>query len=283
MNNNYLSYTEQKKFKLSLAFACSVFLVLFFIFFQPFGVNNYQNELSISGQWLLEMCSFGLPIFLGIIIGEFILQPTFRAKESLLKTILLFIVEFLIVGSLSFIHYNLLGNFHDFHIKSLLLHIINISAVIIFPFLATIFIYRYIWLRKKYNKLSQLSTESTKIKNLILFDGSYKNDKIALLPEQILFINSQDNYACIHYLEKGELIRHMIRSTLSRIEHSIQSQLLIRCHRSYIINLSQIESYKKEKNRRNLKLKHYNKSIPVSKKKIHMIDRLLETYVSNRI
>jgi len=274
-----LNYLNSRKLKLSLATSCSIFLIFFFIFFQPFGVNNYKHELSITLKWILEISTFGFPIFISIAISEFFFKSIFIKKYSLIKTILWYAVEFVFIGSVSFFHYNLLGSFHDLKWSSYGLHIINISAVIILPFIATLFIFNYRILKEKNRELLDISRSILDIKQLFLFTGKYKKDEIALRLDQILFFEAQDNYVAIYHLEDNKLKKHLLRSTLFHVESIITSKVIIRCHRSFIVNLSNVESFKKKKNKLQLKVKNFKDCIFVSKKYeegvIKLLDQLL--------
>lgn len=177
-----------------------------------------------------------------------------------------YVLEFIIIGSVSFLHYNFLGDFHDMKWLSYGLHIINISAVVMIPFIATHLIFSYTNLKTNNREIFL----NTKIENLVnqqfLFKGKYEKDKIALRLKNILCFKAQDNYVSIYYLEGSEVKKHLLRSTLMDIENKVLSNTIIRCHRSFIINITNVESYKRVKNKIQLKLKNYNDSIIVTKK-----------------
>jgi DNA-binding LytR/AlgR family response regulator len=57
----------------------------------------------------------------------------------------------------------------------------------------------------------------------------------------LLFIESSDNYCTVVYLENGQLVKPLLRSSLSRLESQIDMPHIVRCHRSYVVNLDRVE------------------------------------------
>ncbi|MPN39054.1 hypothetical protein SDC9_186580 [bioreactor metagenome] len=66
--------------------------------------------------------------------------------------------------------------------------------------------------------------------------------------DNLLYIESADNYATIYYLNKSKKSHYLIRNSLKWMEeHLTKDTPLIRCHRSYIVNLDKVKILKKEK------------------------------------
>ena len=88
-------------------------------------------------------------------------------------------------------------------------------------------------------KLIEKKEQSQK---LVHFESEYKNDGITLKPDSISVIKSADNYIEIYYERDGTLRKHIIRSTLNKAETATrETDFLIRCHRSYIVNIKRIK------------------------------------------
>ena len=71
--------------------------------------------------------------------------------------------------------------------------------------------------------------------------------RFSIKESDLYYIISQDNYVRIHYLNNGEMTSYMLRCPLKVIEKSIKGSSLIRCHRSYIVNISRIKVLRSEK------------------------------------
>ncbi len=92
-----------------------------------------------------------------------------------------------------------------------------------------------------------------------------EKEVFAIEPEHLLFIESADNYSVIHYLKNSVLSRHILRSSLSRMELQISNPFILRCHRSYIVNLKKINSVSGNAQGYRLKPEATDVEIPVSR------------------
>ena len=66
-------------------------------------------------------------------------------------------------------------------------------------------------------------------------------DEITLKINDLLFIESSENYATVVYLKQNTPTRALLRNTLSRLESQANQPDVVRCHRSFVVNLNQIE------------------------------------------
>ena len=265
-----IPFSQSKKFSWILALNCSVFIYLFLIFFQPFGVNNYRIHSVLSLKLILGLLPIIPVIFLTIYSSERFLQPVFRDRLKAGR-IVWYAIEFFLVGSFSFLLYNYLGNFHDFILKSYLLHLLEVSSVLIFPYAATHFYFRFRHLENEHKDVLMVSEDRSKLHELLKLKGDYKKDEIALKPKDIVYLISEDNYVELNYLEHGVLKKYLIRSTLSRMESSLDSNYFMRCHRSYVVNLAQVASYRKRQGRIRIRLHEVEHELPVSRSAERML------------
>jgi DNA-binding LytR/AlgR family response regulator len=51
----------------------------------------------------------------------------------------------------------------------------------------------------------------------------------------------------IHYLDGDKQLKYIVRNSLKRIETEVLSKSLVRCHRSFIVNIDQVRTIRKEK------------------------------------
>jgi len=274
--NRNFDFTERSRFKLSLAISSSIYAVFLLIVFQPFGINNYQHESNITFVWLLNIISIGLVAFTTFCINEFLIRSLVMKRNTLLNISIWFSWELVFVGSVLFLYYNFLGGFHDLLLLSFLSFILNSTLVLIFPFFATLFYFNHKMLKTQYQEILSLSKKNDGFDNLLLISGDYQKDEIALPPAKIVYIKSQDNYVSLNFIEDDALTKHFIRSTLQKIEGTINRQFIVRCNRSVIVNLNKIESVKKQGNKPLLKLQYVSDPISVSTRYQATVNDFLE-------
>jgi DNA-binding LytR/AlgR family response regulator len=146
--------------------------------------------------------------------------------------------------------------------------ILHASLILLLP-------YSILWLyfswREKNTILQNLKQEEKTAevpkKNLIAFKDEKGEFKISIVLENLLYVDSADNYATIHYLNKSKLSHFLIRNSLKWMEENLTlASPLVRCHRSYIVNLDKVKVLRKTKDGIFLELDAINTpDIPVSK------------------
>jgi DNA-binding LytR/AlgR family response regulator len=71
--------------------------------------------------------------------------------------------------------------------------------------------------------------------------------KFSVKKEDLLYIEAADNYILIHYMASRKPVKYMIRTSLKRIEQEMPDAGLVRCHRSFIVNIDNVKVIRKEK------------------------------------
>jgi DNA-binding LytR/AlgR family response regulator len=98
--------------------------------------------------------------------------------------------------------------------------------------------------------------------NLYDYNGTLK---LTINSDSLYYMESQDNYIKIHYENNGKLCSYMLRSRTKSIEESLADTSIVRCQRSYLVNVMKINHIKKGGKLRYIVLEHDDiKPIPVS-------------------
>ena len=71
--------------------------------------------------------------------------------------------------------------------------------------------------------------------------------RLSIRRENLVLIESADNYVCVYYLNGDVTKKSMIRNTLSRVAEHLQGTRIVRCHRSYMINLDHAQILHRDK------------------------------------
>jgi DNA-binding LytR/AlgR family response regulator len=86
------------------------------------------------------------------------------------------------------------------------------------------------------------------------------------LPD-LLYIEADDNYATFHWKSDQRLDKKMLRVNLKSIETQLNNAYIIRCHRSFIVNINAITHVRGNTNGYKLNLRDTDLTIPVSRSK----------------
>ena len=243
----------------------AIFLFLFMIFFQPFGVNNYDPKEAITPLFLTMMVLFSIVTMLAMVISEIIIQPLLLRNPNRIKVILWIVGSVLWLTTIIFLFYNYVGNWHDFKWSSYFEFIGNIGAISLIPLSGILIFNRIKTLRKQLEEINfKVENDGTNLEDVISIVADNGKDKFVIPSQNLIFLESDDNYISIHHLQNEQLTKTLVRQSLKNIDSS-NYPTLIRCHRSYIINTLQIESVSGNRNKLIVKLKGMNDPIPVSR------------------
>ncbi len=129
-----------------------------------------------------------------------------------------------------------------------------------------------IYARKRFGSLS-IATPSLQEKEVELSNQS-GSERIVLNSQDILFIESQQNYVNIHHLDKdGQVQVSRLRNTLSKLSGQLDN--LVPTHRSFLVNLQLVEKLSGSKRKAELKMKTGSMNVPVSQPYFDSIQNLM--------
>ncbi len=102
--------------------------------------------------------------------------------------------------------------------------------------------------------------------NVLSFTDDKGELKLSIKKESLLFLESADNYVTIWYLSKSGVSKYLLRNTLKEMEDRFANTNIIRCHRSFMVNLDKVKVAKRTKDGIMLDLDvEHIPDIPVSK------------------
>lgn len=135
-------------------------------------------------------------------------------------------------------------------------------------------LYQHFTILEKEDELS--NTEQLAQGEKIRFIDERGNIKLIVSQASVLYIQSDENYLRIHYLDDGKINTYLLRSSMKRVEEMCAKFGLVRCHRSYFVNKSHVQMLQKEKEFTYAVLDVPNAAhIPVSKNYYDQISAML--------
>ena len=125
---------------------------------------------------------------------------------------------------------------------------------------------------------AEIPSSTSSVINFYDYSGTLK---ISIPSDRIFYIGSQDNYVEIRYELDGKLLNYLMRCRTTRLEKQLEGTSLIRCHRSFIVNIDNVRQLKRENAHVFLELSHPEaRKIPVSKSYYEAIAERLGTTAS---
>lgn len=89
------------------------------------------------------------------------------------------------------------------------------------------------------------NNDGDKDKGMLRFVDDKGNVKLVVSSEHVICIEAAGNYVTILYVTGNRLMRYSLRNTLKGIEELCAGGSMIRCHRSYYLNLNRVKLLRK--------------------------------------
>ena len=250
MNGKIPVYLYEKGNSTKTIVFTAVFALLFINLFEPFGSRDWYPGVSDIKYFAFSSLII-LTGMLVVVISRLILTAYSRRHDVLYWKYALWILCEIVAMA---IFYTLFAKFFpkdgverdltEIFQQSL----INTALVLLLPY-AISWLY-FSWKDKSamLDDIEKMRPADSRSKNLIAFPDEKGDLKISVMLENLLYIESADNYATIHYLNKSGISHFLLRNSLKWIEERYTSETpLTRCHRSYIVNMDKVKILKKIK------------------------------------
>lgn len=281
------------------------FVALFLMVLQPFRISEWETthkNLKLLGFGFI---SFLMPTLFNLLLNAFNKAGRMDEKWTILHEIISVLSVLFLISLGNMIYGKLLCVF-PLGINSFLAMFVVTCLVGAFPVTVHVML--------KHNKLLKINLENSQRLNMqfkhlhdqllaeaqqkanktetiepdtnetvtanqtsmqVLFAENEK-DSLSFNTENLRYIESADNYSTLLLYENGTRKKQLIRSSLKRIETQLTSGFILRCHRTYIVNLAQVKSA--EGNASGYKLSFYDveDTVPVSRSYIEKVNQVLK-------
>lgn len=243
----------------------SLIIYCIFIFLEPFEFSSDFNIYII----ILPFCAlYGIVYFLNVAFLFPAFNSLFNIKEWFFYS---FILSYLwVILTIAFSHHvlqNFLNSESLVNTSVLFRTLRNAFFVGLIPS-ALLGFWTYIqYLKKELNKNSKNLTEFLRdfpYTNSIRPFSTSSGNVLAIQPDDIIYIKSDDNYVIVFYSQGNKLKKELIRSTLKSISSNLQFPFL-RVHRSYLVNFNKVRKVEGNNQSLSLTLSEPDTVIPVSK------------------
>ena len=271
-------YLNEKQNIIRLVVFTSIFALVFINAYSPFGADQWYNVTR------LEFFTYSsLTILVGVlvvVISRIVMYHVSKRHSINLWQYLLWI--FAEVFSMAAAY----AAFEKLFLKDgrLFVDLLKNSArntalVLLLPY-SVLWLY-FSWRDKKeqIDRLAEFPSSSENTRNMLAFYDDKGILKFSIKKENLLYLESAENYVNICYLNHGKISKYLLRDTLKKIEETFAGTEIIRCHRSYMVNFEKVKVIRKDKD--GLKLEFDNPSvtdIPVSKTYVNAVMQTFSKY-----
>lgn len=266
---------------LIIAILFGLFIGLFLLFFEPFNINLSTNKNKVF-QLLFFGCITTIVLLVFLYILPLLLPKIFSDKHWKVKhqVIFYFIILF-VIATLNGVYTN--------YINSLLFSWSNywwiISRTFVLGGIPVAFLTLLDYQRKDKLNRNQAHTilsaqkefkrKSNEIINHISTD--LKNETISFKEDDFNYALADGNYIDMCILVEDTLKKVTYRITLSSFEAQLEkTSSLIRCHRSYLVNLKKVNHISGNAQGLKLEIKNQLETVPVSRKYMPIVRQFFQ-------
>lgn len=250
------TYRSQAMIVLTMAMIAVIFIVVF----RPFNIYESLDFLiskslpnfidSAEDAFYLALTSV---VLLGIVMifgSRVIMVRTMRNLLTYRGYILWGGIEFIIVALAITILSASLFHPETTSIFRLFTKVLGRTACILF--IPYAFCSLYIVIIDKVSQLKALhesiaNEEIAQQKAYILLYDEHNEMRLSVKREDLIMIESADNYVCVWYINNDQIKKVLIRNTMKRVASQLSKCSVQRCHRSYMINMDRVKVLRRDK------------------------------------
>ena len=263
-------YLLTKRNLIIMVTSAAAFALFFIIVYQPFGVFQWGRERVSEFMFVIYSL---LIVLLGMSIAAISrVIMYYRAKKheiTYLSYIFWAFVE-LVLMAIAYTVCSILADVQEDIWVAFKSALLNTSLILLIPYIICITAFtlqdRNRRLREIEDDMDKAMQQRAATKGLISFYDERGELQLSVTKDNLLYIESADNYIYIWYM-KGNLPKKLIlRNTLKRTAELLVDTNVMRCHRGYMVNMEQVKVLRREKDSFYLELGIEGvKDIPVSK------------------
>jgi hypothetical protein len=269
------AYLNEKGNIIRLILFTSLFALVFINIYSPFGADRWFNITRL--EFFTYSSLVILTGVLVVIISRIVMYYVGRKHIITFWQYFIWILAEIMLMSLFY------ALFEKFVLKDVRMFtdLVKLSAwntalVLLLPY-SVMWLY-FSWRDKKeqIERMDEIQSFSGNVQEMIPFYDNKSLLKFSVKKENLLYLESAENYVTICYLNKGKISKYLLRDTLKKMEETFSGTEIIRCHRSYIVNFENVKVIRKDKDGLKLELESPSViDIPVSKT---YVDNVMQTF-----
>ena len=249
------SFIYKKKNQITMVLFVPLFALAFILIYQPLDFNQLDEKvlpwLNISPNLKNHILSFGI-VLIGMAVAAIsrVIMTAYTKRRAIsYQTYIIWVACEIVIMTLIYTIVSVITSDVEDPTSIFYNTLVKTILILLIPYVIT-YIY-FIW-QERVKELKTIRKRLEEDENILqkayiqIFDEKSKM-QLSVRREHLLVIESADNYVCVWYMN-GEAIRKvMVRTTLKQVAEQLQESNILRCHRSYIINLDCVRVLRREK------------------------------------
>ena len=225
-------------------FWVGIFVALFLFLIRPFSIEGEWADLAIASA------GFGAVTVVFGWVFELSTRYIFRIKTdgpswTLGKWILTSIILVVWIALGNYLFVNWLSDWRALGYFNFIRMIGYTSLIGIFPVALSGILIQLRETQKNEESATDISENlrpTIDANHTIVVLEPESGSELKLDASSVRYVEAMQNYVTVWFVNDGELVKEILRSTLSATEKQFQNSDVVRCHRSYLVNVDTIET-----------------------------------------
>ncbi|SED22546.1 LytTr DNA-binding domain-containing protein [Tenacibaculum sp. MAR_2009_124] len=270
LSQAYPFYYQGKELR-SITVLLFLMTLLFGYFFEPFEVYQPEHKMGYFWITLIHSCT---PVFIVFVFLSLKTSQSSKENWTIKKEILLIAFFLLFVGVVQFLIRDIIyDNPNNWSLRYFYEEIRNTFLVgILFAFILVPINYHR--LNTKNSRNAYAFNTSKTITSISNKNPSHINE-LGIDPQTILYAKADGNYIELFLSDGDKILKRLTMKSLENILKSYPNY--IKTHRSYIVNINQIDTVTGNAQGYKLQLKNCSNIIPVSRNMISKFNKKMNS------
>lgn len=231
-----------------------VFALIFIIVYKPLDFSTLRVQFLENWGWSPEIISAVISLAMILVgtavvaVSRVIMNAVVKKRQLSYAAYISWVFSEIVIMSIIYTVASYVvdrGNIAELFRNSLYKTVLILTI----PYLLA---YTFFILKEKTSQLmairKQLEEDDKALQNTYLQIMDERGElRLSIRRENLLFIEAEDNYVCVWYLSGNNVKNIMVRNSLKKVHDQLMDKKIVRCHRSYLINLDHIKILRRER------------------------------------
>lgn len=255
-----------------ISLGIGLFIGSFLAFFQPFNISALDIEHKIFKIYGYGLITFLITFLFLYLLPRFLPNVINEKHWTVGKELLFFVCMILSIACLNSLYTSVLSGSLP-NVKDLGIMLANTFILGCIPTFFVVLLDHNQKLNKHVQAVEEMDIDRQKEDEHIQLQipTDAQHEIIELNTDQFLYAESEGNYITIFQESDNEVKKGLYRFTLTKLDQALPLKHLIRCHRSYIINLQKVTEVNGNAQGFKLSVEGIEDKVPVSRKFVPIV------------
>jgi hypothetical protein len=236
--------TSRKNTFIQIVFTV-IFTSVFIITYRPFGYDKWYG--NIGNLELLAGTAVVILVGMLVIILSRIGMLILKKNHEITLAFYLWMVaaEIILLGGFFTALEIFILDDHRPPFQLFLNAVQNTSLILLIPYVLSILFFAWKDIKRNLEQVVSQFRDPAEI--FIPIKDEKGVLRVTLKSVNILYLESNDNYVNVYYLDNEKTKTYLVRNSLKLLEKNLKEYPIYRCHRSYSVNIKNVKMIRKSK------------------------------------